>query len=160
MVYRAWALGPYIFTVAGKKSDVCQWIVLLTVMKFYSILGQPGIALLKPHGLILPIHVVDDMMFLQNISLQNTSLPTICPKTRDRKKIPIFFPSQMYIQAMQAYYQWFPYICQEAICQINNLDQLRQCKKTKPSVILAALLIANNKILAKTNDSAIILVSF
>lgn len=66
----------------------------------------------------------------------------------------------MYVQPMQTYYDWFPYICQEAICQINNLDQLRHYKKTKPSVISAVLLIANNKILAKTNDSAIILARF
>lgn len=54
----------------------------------------------------------------------------------------------------------FPSICQEAACQINNLDWLRHHKKTKPSVISAALLITNNKILAKTNGSVIILVNF
>lgn len=82
------------------------------------------------------------------------------PKIRDRKKkIPIF-PSRTYIQAMQTSYDWFSYIGQEAICQINNLGQLRHHKKTKPSVISAALLIANNKILAKTNNSAILLVRF
>lgn len=54
----------------------------------------------------------------------------------------------------------FPCICQEAACQINNLDWLRHCRKTKPSVISATLLITNNKILAKTNGSVIILVNF
>lgn len=54
----------------------------------------------------------------------------------------------------------FPCICQEAACQINNLDWLRHCRKTKPSVISVTLLITNNKILAKTNGSVIILVNF
>lgn len=54
----------------------------------------------------------------------------------------------------------FPCICQEAACQINNLDWLRHRRKTKPSVISATLLITNNKILAKTNGSVIILLNF
>jgi len=54
----------------------------------------------------------------------------------------------------------FPCICQEAACQINNLDWLRHRRKTKPSVISATLLITNNKILAKTNGSVAMLVNF
>lgn len=51
-------------------------------------------------------------------------------------------------------------ICQEEACQTNNLHWLRHCRKTKPSVISATLLITNNKILAKTNGPVIILVNF
>lgn len=67
---------------------------------------------------------------------------------------------EVYSRAMQTYYHWFLCICQEAMCQINNLDWLRHHKKTKQSVISVTLLITNNEILAKTNGSVIILVSF
>lgn len=67
---------------------------------------------------------------------------------------------QRYLQRHANFLSLFPSICQEAACQINNLVWLRHHRKTKPSVISTTLLITNNKILAKTNGSVIILVNF
>lgn len=128
---------------------ISPWIELLKLMKMFM---QPGITLSKPCSFI-NLHMHSSW---HDIPAQYILIYIMCSKIKDRH----FFSFPVLHQAMQMYCHCFPYICQQAICQINNLNQLRHYKKTKPSVILAALLIANNKIVAKTNDWTITLVRF